>query len=596
MTPPAKSSSPKPLRWLLGCTRPARQWIALSVGLGIAGGMIMIVQARCMARIIHATVVEGAHRDDLLPLFARLLILVGARAVLGWARESAGFQAGARIREEVRMALVAHITRLGPAVISRWKTGALASTVMEQVEGLHGFFAHYLPQLVLSAAIPAAMLAVVFPISWAAGTILLFTAPLIPLFMILVGMGAESISQRHFQALARMSAHFFDRLQGLGTLKLLDRSRGEEKEVARVTDGYRRKTMSVLKVAFLSAAVLEFFSSISIALVAMYLGMRYLGYLEFGSWGTPLTLGAGFFILLIAPDFYLHLRELGTHYHARAEALGAAREILDILSTEAHHVSGTARPLPPTDRLRICCEDLHLTYNTERRPAVMGVSFDLNPDEQVVLVGASGAGKTSVVNLLLGFVQPDKGCITVNGTPLTRIAPESWRRHIAWIGQNPVLLHGTISENIRMGRPEASAADIDAAARSAGVLEFSTKLPDGLATRVGEQGYGLSRGQAQRIALARAFVKAAPLLILDEPAAGLDMETEAQVMAAVKELSAGRTVLLITHRLQGLDRTDRVLVMADGRIVQAGTWSELQHGEGELHRLLKRQKEGRQHG
>lgn len=596
MTPPTKPMTPKPLRWLLGCARPARQWIALSVGLGIAGGMLLIVQARCVARIIHATVVEGARRDDLWPLFALLLILVGVRAVLAWGRESAGFQAGARIREEVRMALMAHITRLGPAVIARWKTGALVSTVMEQVEGLHGFFAHYLPQLVLSAAIPAAMLAVVLPISWAAGSILLVTAPLIPLFMILVGMGAESISQRHFQALARMSAHFFDMLQGISTLKLLDRSRGEEDEVARVADGYRRKTMSVLKVAFLSAAVLEFFSSISIALVALYLGMSYLGYLEFGAWGTPLTLGSGFFILLIAPEFYFPLRELGTHYHARAEALGAAREILDILSTEAHHVSGAARTLSPTERLRICCENLHLTYDTERRPAVTGVSFDLNPGEQVAFVGASGAGKTSVVNLLLGFVQPDRGRITVNGTPLTCVAPESWRRHIAWVGQNPVLLHGTILDNIRMGRPEASAADIEAAARSAGVLEFTTKLPEGLATRVGEQGYGLSRGQAQRVALARAFVKEAPLLILDEPTAGLDMDTEARVLAAIQDLSEGRTVVVLTHRLQGLNRTDRILVMADGRIVQAGTWSELHDVEGELRRLLKRQQEGGRYG
>jgi ATP-binding cassette subfamily C protein CydD len=355
--------------------------------------------------------------------------------------------------------------------------------------------------------------------------------------------------------------------------------------------------MAVLKIAFLSAAVLEFFSSISIALVAMYLGMNYLGYLEFGSWSAALTLESGFFILLIAPDFYLPLRELGTHYHARAEALGAAREILDILSAEAQQdVSGEARPLSPRHTLRICCEDLHLAYDTERRPAVRGVSFELNTGERVVLVGATGAGKTSVVNLLLGFMQPDKGRITINGTPLTRITPESWRRNIAWIGQNPVLLHGTILENIRMGKPEASTADIEAAARSAGVLAFTAKLPDGLATRVGEHGYGLSRGQAQRVALARTFIKAAPLLVLDEPTAGLDTDTAARIMAAIWDLSNGRTVLWLTHRLRGLERADRILAMTDGRIVQAGTWSELHQVEGELRRLLTRQQEDRQHG
>jgi len=222
MTPEAASNARKPFHWLLGYARTARYWIVLSFCLGLTSGILMILQALCVARIFHLTVMEGSIRGTMWPLFSLLLALIGARAILAWGRESAGFQAGARVREEVRMAVVAHITRLGPVFTGRRKTGALASTVMEQVEGLHGFFAHYLPQLALSAAIPAAMLAFVFPVSWAAGAILLFTAPLIPLFMILVGMGVESISQRHFQALARMSAHFFDMLQGISTLKLLE--------------------------------------------------------------------------------------------------------------------------------------------------------------------------------------------------------------------------------------------------------------------------------------------------------------------------------------------------------------------------------------
>ena len=590
----ANRINPKPLKWLVGQAGSTRRWIALSIVLGVASGLLLIIQARCVARIIHATVMDGLHRNDQWPLFSLVLILVGARAVLGWGRELAGFEAGARVREEIRMGLVERITRLGPAYVARCKTGALTSTVMEHVEGLHGFFAHYLPQLALSVAIPVAMLAVVFPISWAAGGVFLITAPLIPLFMILVGMGAESISQQHFQALARMSAHFFDMLQGIQTLKLLNRCREEETKVAGISDGYRKKTMSVLRVAFLSSAVLEFFSSISIALVAVYLGMSYLGYLEFGAWGKSLTLESGIFILLLAPDFYFPLRELGTHYHARAEAMGAAREILKILSAEVHNPPTDTKSFVCAGSVNIRCEDLHLTYDGGLRRALNGISFDLKPGEQVALVGASGAGKTSVVNLLLGFVHPDKGRILINDSSLDAVSPESWRRHLAWIGQNPVLLHGSVLDNIRMGRPEASESDIAGAAEAAGVLKFTEKLPNGLHTKVGEQGYGLSRGQAQRVALARAFLKDAPLLLLDEPTAGLDTENEALVMAAIKDLSRGRTVLLLTHRLQGLEKVDCILVMAEGKIVQQGSWSALSQNDGELRRLLTRGKSGEQ--
>ena len=578
----------KPLQWLLGQAGPARPWIFLSVFLGAANGLLLIIQARCVARIIHETVMDGLHVNDRWPLFALVLVIYGARAALGWGRERAGFEAGARVCEQIRIALVERITRLGPAYTARSKTGALTSTVMEQVEGLHGFFAHYLPQLALSVAVPGAMLAIVFPISWAAGGVLLITAPLIPFFMILVGMGAESISQQHFQALARMSGHFYDMLQGLGTLKLLNRCREEETTVAEISDGYRKKTMSVLRIAFLSSAVMEFFSSISIALVAMYLGMSYLGYLEFGAWGNALTLESGIFILLLAPDFYFPLRELGAHYHVRAEAMGAVQEIQNILSKTVHNppVDTTAFTSPQPVHIRF--ENLHLTYDGGARRALNGINFELKPGEHVALAGASGSGKTSVVNLLLGFVHPDKGRIFINDTFLETVPPESWRRHLAWIGQSPVLLHGSVLENIRMGRPEASFSDISGAAEAAGVLKFTEKLPDGLDTKVGEQGYGLSRGQAQRVALARAFLKDAPILLLDEPTAGLDMENEFLIMEAMEKLSMGRTVLLLTHRLKGLKNTDRILVMAHGEIVQQGLWSELSEIDGEFRRLLTR--------
>ncbi len=581
-----KASHQNARRWLLKRASAARTWILISVALGLGSGLLLVVQARFLARIVHGAFIEGRGTDMLWPLFAILTGVIILRSILGWAREAAGFSAGARIRQEIRTELLEHIISLGPGYTSRQSSGALASTALEHVEGLHDFYAFYLPQLALAVMIPAAIVAFVFPYSWAAGGLLLATAPLIPLFMILVGMGAESISQRHFQALSRMSAYFLDVLQGIATLKLFYRSKGAEETIAGVSNNYRLRTMGVLRVAFLSSAVLEFFSSISIALVAVYLAMSYLGYFSFGLYGKSLNLAGGLFILLLAPDFYLPLRELGTHYHARAEAVGAAEEILKIVSVSRLETLNGAIEWTKKDLLHIQLEDVHLAFDGGKRPALQGVSFELREGEQVALVGASGAGKTTTLNLLLGFLGPDSGQIKVNGMLLADMTPASWRRQIAWIGQHPVLFQGTIKENILLGRPEASAMQIEQAAGNARVLDFAMHLPEGLDTPVGEQGFGLSRGQAQRVALARTFLKDSPLLLLDEPTAGLDAENEALVINSLETLSRGRTVLMLTHRLTNIRQASRIMVLEEGRIVEQGTYNELTAAGGRFNRMI----------
>jgi ATP-binding cassette subfamily C protein CydD len=323
--------------------------------------------------------------------------------------------------------------------------------------------------------------------------------------------------------------------------------------------------------------------------VAIYLGMSYLGYFSFGLYGKPLSLEIGFFILLLAPDFYLQLRELGTHYHARAEAVGAAEEILKIVSVPRQDSQRALTAYVKTDDIHIQCRDVYLGYDGGRLPALRGASFDLKNREQVTLVGVSGAGKTTILNLLLGFLQPDKGQILANGIPLADLTPDSWRENIAWIGQQPVLFHGTIKENILLGRPQASADEIEQAARRAGVLDFSVYLPEGLDTPVGEQGQGLSRGQAQRVALARAFIKDAPILLLDEPTAGLDVENESLVIGALKEFCPDRTVLTLTHRLANIRQADRILVLDNGSVVEQGTYLELMAAGRVFRRLVERE-------
>jgi len=588
-------SQQQSVRWLLGKSRQVIGWVMFSIGLGLAGGLLLVLQAALISRVIHGAFIDQLPQDA---FYADLMAISGVvllRSVCAWAREEAGFRAGAGVRQSVRAGILKHLFALGPGFTGRERTGELTSVILAQVEGLHDFFARYLPQLAIAVLVPVGILLFIFPISWAAGGVMLLSAPMIPLFMILVGMGAESISQRHFQALARLGAHFLDVLQGLSTLKVLGRSRQEEAAILETSRNYRRRTMKVLRIAFISAAVLEFFASISIALVAVYLGMSFLGYVSYGIYGRMLTLEQGLFILILAPELYIPLRELGAHYHSRAEAVGAVREIVRIFTVRPAIPSGTRR-WPATQGMTVQFEHVRFAFSDRGRPVLRGATFFIRPGEQVALVGATGQGKTTIMNLILGFLRPDHGDILINGNSLSDHDVEQWRRHIAWVGQQPVLFNGTVADNIRLARPDAGDRQIESAARAARVLEFSARLPMGMHTLVGEQGFGLSRGQAQRVALARAFLKDAPLVLLDEPTAGLDSKNEALVLSALSDLVQEKSVLLITHRLEAMARADRVLVLDNGHISEQGTYEDLMASQSTLYRLVGNEPLGRGYG
>lgn len=549
----------------------------LAAGLGIAGGFVLIAQALIVAWVVNRVMVGGAGYREVLPQLLQLPPLMLLRAGLSWASERVAFAASARVRQQMRNDLFQRLLDAGPLRLKGDRAGEVATVIVDGVEALEGYYSRYLPHLAVMAMVPLAILAAVVPSDWISAGIMLFTAPFIPFFTILIGRGAERLNQRQWQSLARLGGYFLDRVNGLATLRMFNASRHEAEMIARISDDYRLATMSVLYLAFLSALVLEFFATVSVALMAVIIGFRLLkGGMAFQD---------GFTVLLLAPEFYLPLRLMGNYYHARMEAIGAGERIFGILDTPITPRPVAPCPLPACSPLRVCFEGVGFRYAPDSAPAIEGVTLSLTTGERVALAGPSGAGKSTLAALLLGFALPEQGRVLVNGVDLAKCDPDEWRRLVAWVPQRPHIFHGTVRDNIRLGRRAASDQDVLWAARLARCEEFIARLPQGLDTLIGEQGAGLSGGEARRIALARVFLKDSPLIITDEPTAGLDARSEAMVREALNELARDRAVLSIAHRLATLEDSDRVVVMDKGRIVEQGGYEELKGAGGLFARM-----------
>ena len=559
-------------------------YLNLTVLFGLLTGLALVVQAYFIATILHGVIILELPKSDFTQEFLSLLGLIAVRALLAFARERASFEAGKRLRTHIRSAVLDKVNELGPAFVKGKPVGSWASIVLEQVEDLHDFYARYLPQVLLAGFIPLTILVVVFPINWAAGIILLATAPLIPMFMVLVGMGAADANRKNFSALAKLSGHFMDRLKGLSTLKLFNWGNSEVNEIESASEEFRERTMSVLRMAFLSSAVLEFFAAVSIAVLAVYFGFSYLDHLNFGHYGTELTLFIGLFVLILAPEFYQPLRDMGTHYHAKAQAIGAAEELMALLDYTLDDGDMAQTKLNDADLgdvsagLAIEAKELTVT-SLDGAPLLGPISFALNAGEHLAIVGPSGAGKTSLLNALLGFL-PYKGSLKVNGVELGQLDKTSWRRHLAWLGQEPQLFHGTIRDNVAMADPSMSDEVVRLHLAQAKVLDFVEQQSQGLDYKVGEQASTLSVGQAQRIALARALGQKAHLFLLDEPTASLDSHSEQAVQQALRESMASATCLMVTHRLDQLHQMDNILVLDNGIIAEQGSFEQLDRREG----------------
>nr|WP_321280458.1 cysteine/glutathione ABC transporter permease/ATP-binding protein CydD [uncultured Vibrio sp.] len=569
-------------KWLKQQSKLAKRWLMIAIGLGVLSSVFLLAQAALLASILHQLIIEQVDKSELIWHFVGLGGTVIGRAACTWGREIAGYRCGEQIRVYIRQLILDKVHKLGPAYIKGKPAGSWATLILEQVEDMQDFFSRYLPQMSLSVLIPFIILIVVFPVNWAAGLIFLVTAPLVPIFMALVGKKAAEANRKNFKALQRLSGHFYDRLQAMTTIRLFDRTKSETETLKGASEVFRTRTMDVLKIAFLSSAVLEFFTSISIAITAVYFGFSYIGELNFGYYGAGVTLFAGLFILILAPEFYQPLRDLGTYYHAKQQAVGAAESIVDFLELDVDHVKGGNHILDQDTPIEIEANDL-VILSPEGKQLAGPLTFLLKANQSTALVGPSGAGKTSLVNTILGFM-PYQGSLKINGCELSQLDLATWRKTISWIGQNPMLLHGSIRDNVTLGKHNVQDDAVNTVLKDSHAAEF-VEL-HGLDYPISDRSGGLSVGQAQRLALSRAMLQNGRFWLLDEPTASLDARSERLVMEGIGKYTQSTTNLMITHQLAPLKNVSQILVMQNGQIVQRGDYSTLSSEEGLFKEML----------
>ena len=566
-------------------------YLGTSVILGIAIAFLAVAQAYYVSQVIDRVFLE---KNSLVEVWSFLLIILGiifTRAVFMFLQEVSAKEAAIRVKSDLRERFIDKILALGPLFVRGEREGELINTAIEGIENLDEYFTRFLPQLVMAVFIPIMILFFVFPIDVTSGLILLLTGPLIPFFMILIGRLAEKKSLAQWQSLSRMSAHFLDVLKGLITLKVFGRSLDQAQVIHRVSDSFRRATLSVLRIAFLSSFVLEFLAMLSTALVAVTLGIRLID--------GDIHYAQALFLLILSPEYYQPLRTLGSQFHARLSGVHAANRIYVVLELEKilenelkdsndyslsevlqnKKVSYESYLKNKKDVIEtnvlLKFRNVSLKYDKDSMPVLKDVNFEVYVGERIAVVGPSGAGKTSIFNLILSFIEPNSGEIGLHGVPISKVSKANLYKTIAYVSQKPYLFAGSILDNLRVGREDATEKEMIDAAKLALAHEFIVNLPDGYNTLIGEGGTRLSGGQMQRIAIARAFLKRAPLLLLDEPTSGLDYKNEREVQAAIDNLIEGHTVIYIAHKMETVKNADRILVIDEGSIKEEGKHDEL---------------------
>ncbi len=567
-----------------------RSALLASAFVSVGGTLCVLFQTFAFARSVSLIVIEHGALRDCVSWFFVCTSAIAAKSICTYLSQRLSAEGALKIQQHIRATLLSSLfssERIAAELLEP-QTAETAHVLIEQVDKLENYYTRYLPRLILAVVSPLILLLVIFPTNWVVGLMLLLATPIIPFYMALIGMGAETISRKQIAVVRELSAYFLDRLQGLQTLKSLGAAERELSHIAEASHELGKRTMAVLRVALLSSAVLEFFSTFAMALVATYIGLCLLKYLNFGVGPTGMSLQKGLFLLLLAAAYFQPLRAFAAAYHDRADAIAAAEHLVPLVfpSDERHQDEDEIelnRRMSPIEQGMHAVETLELRNVTvhfagRTSPAISNISLTLKRGQKVAVTGPSGSGKSSLLGMIVGHVPVTKGEILFNGSNLSRMTLDDMRARTSWIGQRPYLFPGTLADNIAFGQPERSRKQIEEAACKARVLTFASNLPDGLETVIGERGLGLSGGEAQRVALARAFLKDAPLLVLDEPTAHLDEATEAEVIETIAALAEGRMILIATHSQALIELCDRVIVLHEGVLMNEGvSESEVMH-------------------
>jgi ATP-binding cassette, subfamily C, bacterial CydCD len=540
---------------LMRYARATRVFVGASIGLGLVNALLLIAQAWLLASVI-ADAFAGEGPTQLRAMLAVLFVVVLARAALAWSAEVVASRSSTLAKRQLRTALLERVVALGPGRVGEERTGAIATLATRGIDALDDYFSLYLPQLLLAVIVPVAVLAALLATDWISAAIVAVTLPLIPVFMALVGAATRDRTALQLRRLQRLAGHFLDVVSGLPTLKVFGAAKRQTRVIGEISNRHRAAALAALRVTFLSSLILELLSTISVALVAVAVGLRLLN--------GDLGLNTALFVLVLAPEAYLPLRALGANYHASAEGVSAAEQVFEVLETPLPS-RGHSTEIPAAASVGLTIEALTVRYRGRARAALDGISLRVDPGEIVALTGPSGCGKSTLLGVLLGFVAPTGGSVRIGDTSLSDLDPDAWRDQLAWLPQRPRLFAGSIAENIALGRRNASDEQLWPAVSAAGLREIVEARPGGLHASIGEGGSRLSAGERQRIALARLFLRDAPLLLLDEPTANLDGATEAEVLDAVRRLVRDRTVIVVAHRPALIAVADRVVDL--GRVM-----------------------------